>query len=115
MSTLRRSSDGACCERAGAGWPHAATMRTRAGMRRAATQSAQSFARQCGRDHRLSSRAARCRRVRRWISSKVSADGFLELANHTIYLRLMIDGAPSQPFSAMTLRPSEVPARRDPW
>lgn len=30
------------------------------------------------------------------------------LANHDIYLRLMIDGAPSRPFSATTLAPSEL-------
>jgi len=28
-----------------------------------------------------------------------------------VYLRLMIDGAPSQAFSAVTLRPSEIPSR----
>ena len=30
------------------------------------------------------------------------------LPNHHVYLKLMIDGAPSQPFSAVTLQPSEV-------
>src|SRR5262249_30560122 len=30
------------------------------------------------------------------------------LPNHHIYLKLMIDGAPSQPFSAATIRPSEL-------
>lgn len=32
----------------------------------------------------------------------------LNLPNHEIYLKLMIDGTPSPPFSAMTLRPDEV-------
>lgn len=31
---------------------------------------------------------------------------FLQLPNYRIYLKLMIDGMPSEPFSAMTLRPS---------
>jgi hypothetical protein len=35
----------------------------------------------------------------------------MNLPNHHIYLRLMIDGAPSRPFSATTILPSEVPAR----
>jgi hypothetical protein len=30
------------------------------------------------------------------------------LPNHEIYLKLMIDGAPSQPFSAVTIQPSEL-------
>jgi hypothetical protein len=29
----------------------------------------------------------------------------INLPNHDIYIRLMIDGTPSRPFSAMTLRP----------
>jgi hypothetical protein len=29
----------------------------------------------------------------------------MQLPNHRIYLRLMIDGMPSKPFSAMTLKP----------
>lgn len=33
----------------------------------------------------------------------------MSLANHEICLRLMIDGAPSAPFSATTIRPSELP------
>lgn len=35
----------------------------------------------------------------------------INLANFSIYLRLMIDGAPSKPFSATTLSPDERPAR----
>jgi hypothetical protein len=29
----------------------------------------------------------------------------LQLPNHRIYLKLMIEGSPSRPFSAVTLRP----------
>jgi hypothetical protein len=32
----------------------------------------------------------------------------LNLPNYNIYLKLMIDGAPSQPFSAETLTPEKV-------
>lgn len=32
----------------------------------------------------------------------------MRLPNHSIYLKLMIDGSPSMPFSATTLRPDEV-------
>jgi hypothetical protein len=35
----------------------------------------------------------------------------VNLPNHQIYLKLMIDGAPSQPFSAVTMRPSDLEAR----
>ena len=34
---------------------------------------------------------------------------FLQLPNHRIYLKLMIDGTPSAPFSAATLRPTALP------
>jgi hypothetical protein len=34
----------------------------------------------------------------------------LNLPNHDIYLKLMIDGAPSRPFSASTLSPTELTA-----
>lgn len=37
----------------------------------------------------------------------------MKLANHEIYLRLMIDGAPSKPFSANTLGPDEWLQRTD--
>jgi hypothetical protein len=33
---------------------------------------------------------------------------FMNLQNHHIYLRLMIDGAPSKPFSAVTLLPDQI-------
>jgi hypothetical protein len=36
----------------------------------------------------------------------------LTLPNHHIYSKLMIDGAPSKPFSAVTLTPADVAARR---
>ena len=41
---------------------------------------------------------------------KLQATDLLNLPNHQIYLKLMIDGAPSQPFSADTLRPTELEA-----
>ena len=34
---------------------------------------------------------------------------FLQLPNHRIYLKLMIDGTPSAPFSAATLAPGTPP------
>ena len=39
---------------------------------------------------------------------KLEATDLVNLPNHQIYLKLMIDGAPSQPFSAMTLRPNDL-------
>jgi len=39
---------------------------------------------------------------------KFEAEDLLNLPNHHIYLKLMIDGSPSKPFSAITLRPLEV-------
>ena len=36
---------------------------------------------------------------------------FLQLPNHRIYLKLMIDGMPSAPFSAVTLKPAALPDR----
>jgi hypothetical protein len=33
----------------------------------------------------------------------------LQLPNHRIYLKLMIDGTPSTPFSAVTLEPTAPP------
>jgi hypothetical protein len=41
---------------------------------------------------------------------KFQATDLVNLPNHEIYLRLMIDGAPSQPFSAVTMRPSDLDA-----
>jgi hypothetical protein len=35
-------------------------------------------------------------------------EDLMNLANHHIYLRLMIDGTPSKPFSAETLEPLEI-------
>lgn len=35
-------------------------------------------------------------------------EDLLNLPNHTIYLKLMVDGAPSRPFSAVTLPPTAV-------
>lgn len=39
---------------------------------------------------------------------KFSPTDLVNLPNHHIYLKLMIDGAPSQPFSAVTIQPSEL-------
>jgi hypothetical protein len=39
---------------------------------------------------------------------KFEAADLVNLPNHQIYLKLMIDGAPSQPFSAETMRPGDV-------
>jgi hypothetical protein len=41
---------------------------------------------------------------------KLEANDLVNLPNHQIYLKLMIDGAPSQPFSADTLRPFDFDA-----
>jgi type IV secretory pathway TraG/TraD family ATPase VirD4 len=41
---------------------------------------------------------------------KFQAIDLLNLPNHEIYLKLMIDGAPSQPFSAETVRPCDLEA-----
>ncbi len=40
------------------------------------------------------------------LSPKFEAEDLLSLPNFSVYLRLMIDGTPSQPFSAETLRPA---------
>lgn len=39
---------------------------------------------------------------------KIGPGDLLNLPNYHIYIKLMIDGTPSQPFSAVTLRPFEV-------
>jgi hypothetical protein len=39
---------------------------------------------------------------------KFEAVDLMNLPNHHIYLKLMIDGAPSQPFSAVTMRPGNL-------
>ena len=44
----------------------------------------------------------------REFESKFETVDLLNLPNYHIYLKLMIDGTPSQPFSAVTLTPSEV-------
>jgi hypothetical protein len=41
---------------------------------------------------------------------KLQPTDLLNLPNHEIYLKLMIDGALSQPFSADTLRPCDLEA-----
>ena len=42
---------------------------------------------------------------------KLEATDLVNLPNHHIYLKLMIDGAPSQPFSAVTMRPDDLSGR----
>lgn len=44
----------------------------------------------------------------REFAPRIGAQDLLNLPNHSIYLKLMIDGAPSNPFSAETLRPEEA-------
>ena len=46
--------------------------------------------------------------VAKELAPKFEAIDLMNLANYSIYLKLMIDGMPSQPFSAATLRPSEL-------
>ena len=46
--------------------------------------------------------------VREFHDKFAQAD-FLQLPNHRIYLKLMIDGTPSTPFSAVTLKPAAPP------
>jgi hypothetical protein len=41
---------------------------------------------------------------------KLQATDLMNLPNHHIYLKLMIDGAPSQPFSAVTMRSADLDA-----
>ena len=46
--------------------------------------------------------------VAREFMPKFAAEDLVSLRNHGIYLRLMIDGEPSKPFSATTILPDEV-------
>ena len=48
--------------------------------------------------------------VREFHEKFAQAD-FLQLPNYRIYLKLMIDGMPSAPFSAVTLRPRGTAGR----
>ena len=43
------------------------------------------------------------------LSPVFSEEDLMNLPNHDIYLRLMIDGRPSKPFSATTMHPEELP------
>jgi type IV secretory pathway TraG/TraD family ATPase VirD4 len=45
----------------------------------------------------------------REFASHVEEIDLLQLPNHRVYLKLMIEGAPSKPFSAVTLRPEPPP------
>ena len=49
--------------------------------------------------------------IARELSPKFDATDLLNLANRHVYLKLMIDGAVSQPFSATTLPPAELADR----
>jgi hypothetical protein len=46
---------------------------------------------------------------------KIEVVDLLNLPNHAIYLRLMIDGAPSRPFSAQTTAPKELSNTNCSW
>lgn len=50
--------------------------------------------------------------IGREFEAKFEPVGLISLPNYTVYLKLMIDRAPSDPFSATTLRPSDVPIPR---
>ena len=43
-----------------------------------------------------------------------SPEDLVNLPNHSVYVKMMIDGAPSRPFSAATLHPEEL-ERREMW
>lgn len=46
--------------------------------------------------------------IAREFAPNFEPEDLLNLPNHTIYLKLMIDGSPSRPFSATTLHPEEL-------
>ena len=46
--------------------------------------------------------------IGREFAPEFETEDLLNLPNHTIYLKLMIDGAPSRPFSATTLLPPAI-------
>jgi len=46
--------------------------------------------------------------IARELAPEFDPEDFLSLPNYTIDLKLMIDGAPSRPFSARTFAPGEV-------
>jgi hypothetical protein len=46
--------------------------------------------------------------IARELAPEFDPEDLLSLPNHTVYLKLMIDGAPSRPFSAVTLRPGAL-------
>jgi hypothetical protein len=48
--------------------------------------------------------------IGREFAPEFETEDLLNLPNHTIYLKLMIDGAPSRPFSARTIQPEALPA-----
>ena len=44
-------------------------------------------------------------KIAREMAPVFTSEGLMNLANHDIYVKLMIDGAPSRAFSGTTLRP----------
>lgn len=48
--------------------------------------------------------------IERELAPQFEANDLVALPNHEIYLRLMIDGAPSRPFSAVTITPEDLKA-----
>lgn len=46
--------------------------------------------------------------ISRELAPEFEPEDLLNLPNYTIYLKLMIDGSPSRPFSAVTLHPQEL-------
>jgi len=52
--------------------------------------------------------------IARELAPEFEREDLLNLPNCTIYLKLMIDGTPSRPFSAVTLRPEQLAISLDP-
>lgn len=50
--------------------------------------------------------------IARDLAPEFDPEDLLDLPNHTIYLKLMVDGAPSRPFSALTLNSGQNVALR---
>ncbi len=48
--------------------------------------------------------------ISRELAPEFETEDFLILPNYTIYLKLMIDGAPSRAFSGVTLEPAALTA-----
>lgn len=50
--------------------------------------------------------------IARELAPEFESEDVLNLLNHTVYLKMTIDGAPSRPFSALTLNPDQDVALR---